>query len=91
MTVTLSLDPEIAKNLKARAEERGVSLDTFLQEVAVKEASTPLQPSTPARRHIADVIRENMRNVPADVMASMPSDGAAQHDHYIYGWPKREV
>jgi hypothetical protein len=32
-----------------------------------------------------------MRNVPADVMARMPRDGASQHDHYIYGWPKRDV
>ena len=24
-------------------------------------------------------------------MAAMPADGASQHDHYIYGWPKREV
>ena len=42
------------------------------------------------RRNIAEIIRENMQDVPPEVMASMPTDGAAQHDHYIYGWPKRE-
>jgi hypothetical protein len=47
---------------------------------------------TPPRRpHIADVILEIMKDVPPEVMATMPEDGASQHDHYIYGWPKREV
>jgi hypothetical protein len=29
--------------------------------------------------------------VPPEIMAAMPTDGASQHDHYIYGWPKKEV
>ncbi len=32
-----------------------------------------------------------MRKVPPEIMAGMPTDGASQHDHYIYGWPKRDV
>ena len=43
----------------------------------------------PRRRHISDIIRENMSRVPAEIMAAMPKDGASQHDHYIYGLPKR--
>ena len=43
------------------------------------------------RRHIADVILENMQDVPPEIMARMPEDGASQHDHYIYGWPKKEA
>ncbi len=43
------------------------------------------------RRHIAGVIRENMQDVPPEVMAGMPKDGASQHDHYIYGWPKKDA
>jgi len=39
--------------------------------------------------HIADEICENMQDVPPEIMAAMPKDGASQHDHYIYGWPKR--
>ncbi len=27
--------------------------------------------------------------LPAEVVASWPTDGASQHDHYIYGTPKR--
>jgi hypothetical protein len=46
--------------------------------------------SSTARRR-AGVICENMRAVLPEIMASMPQDGASQHDHYIYGWPKKEA
>ena len=29
------------------------------------------------------------KELPAEVAASWPTDGASQHDHYIYGTPKR--
>jgi hypothetical protein len=83
MNVTLSLEPEVERGLKARAEARGVSLNVYLQEVVEREAKTSRRP------HIADVIRERMSKVPAEILASLPKDGASQHDHYIYGLPKR--
>jgi hypothetical protein len=49
-----------------------------------KELEFPLQA-------VADIVIEHMRNVPDEVMRSLPSDGASQHDHYVYGWAKREV
>jgi hypothetical protein len=39
----------------------------------------------------ADIILSHMSKVPPEIMAAMPTDGASRHDHYIYGWPKREV
>ena len=91
MDVTLNLNPEVEKGLMARAHERGVSLDDYLHELVAREAAVPIQPpSSPVRRHISEVIRERMSKVPAEIMASMPKDGASQHDHYLYGSPKRE-
>jgi hypothetical protein len=61
------------------------------------EAATSEEPpvSRP-RQSIADFIVESMKDLPPEIMldaatATMPTDGASQHDHYIYGWPKREV
>ena len=90
MNVTLSLTPQVEKGLKERAHERGVSLDAFLQEVVAREAGAPIESATTAKRHIADVIRERMSKVPPEIMATMPKDGASQHDHYIYGFPKSQ-
>jgi len=29
------------------------------------------------------------RDIPPEELAKLPTDGASQHDHYIYGTPKR--
>ena len=84
MTV-IELPDEQAAMLKAKAAAEGLSLEAWLQKLAQEE-----RPAGPPQRHIADVILENMRDVPLEVVARMPRDGASQHDHYIYGWPKKE-
>ncbi len=40
---------------------------------------------------IANGILNRMRDVPDDVMRALPKDGASQHDHYIYGWPRKRA
>ena len=85
MTLTINLSDEQATVLEAKAAAEGLSLEDWIQKLAEPER----QVSRPFR-HIADVILENMRDVPPEIMAAMPKDGASQHDHYIYGWPKKE-
>ena len=85
MTV-IELPDEQAAALKAKAAAAGLTLEAWLNKLASTEppAERPLQTA-------ADIVLTHMRNVPPDVMATMPEDGASQHDHYIYGWPKREA
>jgi hypothetical protein len=35
------------------------------------------------------MIREIWAEMPDDVRSRLPEEGATEHDHYIYGWPKR--
>jgi hypothetical protein len=84
MTV-IELPDEQAAALKAKAAAVGLTLEAWLKKLAEEEVT--VRP----HRHIAEVICENMRNVPPEIMATMPKDGASQHDHYIYGWPKKEA
>ncbi len=85
MTVIELTDVQ-AEALKAKAASEGLSLEAWLLKLAREE-----HPASGPRPHIADVIVENMRDVAPEVMACMPKDGASQHDHYIYGWPKKEA
>lgn len=39
--------------------------------------------------HISEVIRDAVRDV--QILVTTPKHGGSQHDHYIYGWPKRDV
>jgi hypothetical protein len=88
MTV-IELPDEQATALKAKAAAVGLTLEAWLKQLAGTEEETagaerPLQTA-------AEIILASMRDVPPELMATMPTDGASQHDHYIYGWPKRDV
>jgi len=62
--VTISLNPEIEKNLMARALERGVSLDDYLQELLAREAGVPLAAEkVPCHKH-ADNLSDLLPNSP---------------------------
>ncbi|MBZ5626875.1 MAG: hypothetical protein LAQ69_50600 [Acidobacteriia bacterium] len=85
MTLTIELSDEQQAALAAKAQTQGISAEQYARQVLEHD----LQCSGSRRRHISEVILENMRNVPPEIMATMPKDGASQHDHYIYGLPKR--
>ncbi len=77
MTV-IELPDEHAAALRAEAAAVGLTLEAWLQKLATAEPSDrqPLQTA-------ADVVLSRMRDVPPEIMATMPKDGASQHDHYI--------
>jgi hypothetical protein len=88
MTV-IELPDDQAAALKAKASAVGLTLEAWLKQLA--DAEERPRGATQPLRHIADMILENMKDVPPEIMATMPNDGASQHDHYIYGWPKKEL
>lgn len=40
-------------------------------------------------RPIWEVFQEFAKDIPDEAWEKLPSDGALEHDHYIYGTPKR--
>jgi hypothetical protein len=89
MIITLPLQPQEEARLVALAQAKGVSTDTLVREALDKIlADAPGQPKREARP-IWDVILDNMKDVPAEEFARLPKDGASEHDHYLYGHPKR--
>ena len=81
---TITLSNEQATALRARAAAEGPTLEQWLAKLTEeKTEEEPLQAA-------ADIILRRMRNIPPEIAASMPRDGASQHNHYIYGWPKTE-
>jgi hypothetical protein len=47
------------------------------------------------KRHVGlellELMREATRDIPLEEFKKLPNDGADQHDHYLYGVPKRHV
>ena len=45
--------------------------------------------SEETHRSIGEIFEELSSQIPLEEWAELPSDGAEQHDHYLYGSPKR--
>jgi bifunctional DNA-binding transcriptional regulator/antitoxin component of YhaV-PrlF toxin-antitoxin module len=43
----------------------------------------------PARPPLWERIRDLTADAPPEELAKLPTDGASQHDHYLYGAPKQ--
>jgi hypothetical protein len=89
MTLTLQLSDEQTTALEAKAAAEGLSVEAWIVKLA-----EPTAPEPDVERPLqtaADIVLFHMRQVPPEIMATMPTDGASQHDHYLYGSPKREA
>ncbi len=91
MTLILELPDKKEAALKAKAQAQGVSAEQYAQRVLDRDLEDSVSAAARDDRPISEVIAEIMADVPPDVLAQLPKDGASQHDHYIYGWPKRDV
>ncbi len=103
MNLTVHIPDDEVPALRAKAS--GLPLETFAEQVLLERihgegdqapdlsdaAAEPEPSASRPLQHIANFIVESMKDVPPEIMATMPTDGASQHDHYIYGWPKRDV
>ena len=84
MTLTINLPEDEITLLNAKATAEGVSAEQCAQQL-LKEALAS-RPRTP----LSSRIREIWSDIPDEVRAKLPTDGASQHDHYIYGVGKNE-
>jgi len=88
MTLTLDISPDKEATLKAQAQALGLTVEQWLLRLVDQSAGS----NTVAQdegRPISEVIGEIWAEMPADVRAKLPRDGASQIDHYVYGLPKR--
>jgi len=79
-----SVDDAVAEAVRLLLQQRNRS--EAEPEKAGASAST-----APAQKPIWEVFEEITASIPEEEWAKLPIDGAEQHDHYIYGTPKRPV
>jgi hypothetical protein len=92
MTITLPLQPQEEARLIAAAQAKGISTDDLVREALDKILADQFESQkTPKAepRPIWEVMLDNIKDVSPDEFAKLPKDGASEHDHYLYGHPKR--
>jgi len=83
LTVAVDLTEDELKRLESQASVAGLSAQQFVQQ-AVKQALKPDE-----AEDILEMFQRIWADVPDEVFATLPTDGAHQHDHYLYGTPKK--
>jgi antitoxin component of MazEF toxin-antitoxin module len=86
MSTIIKLDANGALNLPAELC-KAAGLAPGMDAVAEVEAGRIVL--EPARPSLAERIVARASVLPKDALSSLPDDLAAQHDHYLYGTPKR--
>jgi Arc/MetJ-type ribon-helix-helix transcriptional regulator len=96
--MTIHLSKELESNILAVVDSgRFASLDDamseaaslLLQRVKEEQAQAKQPASPPAHKPIWERAAELRKSIPEEEWAKLPTDGARQLDHYIYGSPKR--
>lgn len=76
-----SLEESIVERLRALDSEEQKRVLDFVEGIE-------RQKSQPAKT-LWDAIQGIVKDVPDEVWDRLPTDGSEQHDHYLYGSPKR--
>jgi hypothetical protein len=76
--------------IQGRARYSKDGLPTRITRVDRLERLLADVPHDPSHKPIWEIIEELLGDVPEEEFAKLPTDGAEQHDHYIYGSPKRK-
>jgi Arc/MetJ-type ribon-helix-helix transcriptional regulator len=74
----------------AMAEAASMLVQRLNQEHTQANQPAPAQTEVaPNHKPIWEEFAEITASIPGEEWAKLPADGAEQHDHYIYGAPKR--
>jgi hypothetical protein len=104
-TTSYDLTPQQKTLLAALAQETGQPIPALLEKALEalrkrytahaqgkttgSEANQGAAPTLPRPQHIGEIADELFGEIPNAELARLLVDGAAQHDHYLYGLPKR--
>lgn len=82
-----NIEDKVIERLRVLPESQQAEVLKFVEDLAGTEARA----ENGARRiPVWDKIEEIMRDVPDEVLASIPTDGSINADHYLYGAPKNQ-
>lgn len=84
MTLQIHLPEEDVRALAEKAKSRGISTEDYAREVLLNDLGD-LPAAEPFWKVFAPV-----HSLPDEALEGLPTDGASQHDHYLYGNPKRD-
>lgn len=84
-----NIEDKVIEKLRVLPESQQAEVLKFVEDLADVEAKADNGDATDGVP-IWDKIQAIMRDVPDEVLASIPTDGSVNVDHYLYGTPKKQ-
>lgn len=94
----ISIPPDLDARIQQKVSGAGYRspdevIRKALDALDAKEQQETLPPAK--KRHPAVPVwqrfQEATHSIPEEELAALPPDGASEHDHYLYGLPKRSA
>jgi len=82
-----NIEQMLIEKVRALPHDKQSEVLEFVDNLCVQDQSTEILESQ--AKPIWEVIQEIAAQVPEEQWDRLPQDGAEQHDHYLYGAPKR--
>jgi Arc/MetJ-type ribon-helix-helix transcriptional regulator len=95
----ISLSPDLDDRIQQKVLRAGYRtpdevIRKALDALDAQERQEVRQPETVKKKSAGPVwqrFQDAARAIPEEELASLPQDGASDHDHYLYGLPKRSA
>jgi hypothetical protein len=84
--MSANLEQAILKKLQALPDRKQQEVLALVEALLDNERLAPLESTL---RPISEIFEELSSQIPLEEWAELPRDGSEQHDHYLYGSPKR--
>ncbi len=89
-----TIEQQVMEMIRVLPEEKQREVLAYAKQIsengAAENTSNAESPEKPPRRKAIEIIEELRKNLPKDVWEGYPTDGSLNHDHYLYGAPKRK-
>jgi len=95
--MAISLPPDLAARVqqKVNAATYGSPDEVIREALDALDAKEQQEPPLPAGDQQPQAVpiwqrfQNALRAIPEEELSALPPDGASEHDHYLYGLPKR--
>ena len=86
-----TIEQQIIEAMRVLPEDKQKEVLAYAEQIGKDEnAAQSENGKKPKKRKLLATIEAIMKELPPDAFKGYPTDGSLNHDHYLYGAPKRE-
>ena len=82
-----TIEQQVIEAIRILPETKQMQVLSYIEQISQIEND---KAKSPKKRKLFEKLEELRAKLPKDAFEGYPTDGSLNHDHYLYGSPKRE-